>query len=218
MLGESTIGNNPRSLPHRGPMAQTSTPATGALSALSRLLTQPITISFGAQRNLRQASGARRPGSVGHKQMRRDLFSLLERHPASRQTMRHLDLIERTLRRVDIDAVEALPVKVLAKGLDELETLVRDWSAEGLAEVRSRLAVKVKERRHEASALTTSQFERYDSNAPQIEAEVNEVSHELYEEMERSWSGQMPAELAAAQRAMALVGTEAPAVDPKAGD
>ena len=51
-----------------------------------------------------------------------------------------------------------------------------------------------------------------------MQAEVNEVSHELYEEMERSWSGQMPAELAAAQRAMALVGTEKPAVDPKPGD
>jgi hypothetical protein len=199
-------------------MAQTSTPATGALSALSRLFTQPI--SFGGTRSSlsSRSDSPKRPGSVGHKQMRRDLYSLLERHPASRQTMRHLDLIERTLRRMDIDAVEALPVKVLAKGLDELEALVRDWSAEGLAEVRSRLAVKVKERRHEASALTTSQFERYDSHAPQMQAEVNEVSHELYEEMERSWSGQMPAELAAAQRAMALVGTETPAIDPKPGD
>jgi hypothetical protein len=132
--------------------------------------------------------------------------------------MRHLDLIERTLRHIDIDAVEALPVKVLAKGLDELEALVWDWSAVGLAELRSRLAVKVKERRHEASTLTTSQLERYDSTAPHMEAEVNEVSHELYEEMERSWSGQMPAELAEAQRMMALAAAALPAVDPKADD
>jgi hypothetical protein len=193
-------------------MAQTSTPATGALSALGRLLTQPITI--GARSSERKRSGS----SVGHKQMRRDLYSLLERHPASRQTMRHLDLIERTLRHVDIDAVEALPIKVLTKGLAELEALVWDWSPVGLATLRSRLAVTVKRRGHEADALTSSQFERYDSNAPRIEAEVNEVSHELYEEMERSWSGQMPAELAAAQRAMALVGAETPAVDPKPGD
>jgi hypothetical protein len=191
-------------------MAQTSTPATGALSAIGRLLTQPITLGA------RPSARTRPSASVGHKQMRRDLYGLLERHPASRQTMRHLDLIERTLRRIDIDAVEALPVKVLAKGLDELEALVWDWSPVGLAALRSRLAVTVKRRRHEADALTSSQLERYDSSAPRIEAEVNEVSHELYEEMERSWSGQMPAELADAQRAMS--GATTPAADPKPAD
>jgi len=198
-------------------MAQTSTPATSALSALGRLLTQPITI--GARSSERKRSGS----SAGHKQMRRDLYSLLERHPASRRTMRHLDLIERTLRHVDIDAVEALPVKVLTKGLAELEALVWDWSPVGLATLRSRLAVTVKRRCHEANALTSSQFERqdterYDSSAPRIEAEVNEVSHELYEEMERSWSGQMPAELAEAQRAMALSGATTPPAEPKRAD
>jgi hypothetical protein len=196
-------------------MAHTNTPATGALNAIGRLLNQPITL--GARPSARKASSAS-VGHVGHKQMRRDLYTLLERHPASRQTMRHLDLIERTLRRLDIEAVEALPVKVLAKGLDELEALVRDWSTAGLAEVRSRLAVAVKLRRHEANASTPSQIERYDSNAPPIEAEVNEVSHELYEEMERSWSGQMPVELAEAQRAMALTGATSPAADPKPAD
>jgi len=193
-------------------MAHASTPANGALSAIGRLLTQPITL--GARPGSRKAPGS----SVGHKQMRRDLYTLLERHPASRQTMRHLDLIERTLRRIDIDAVEALPIKVLAKGLDELEALVWDWSPVGLATLRSRLAVTVKLRRHEANASTSSQLERYDSSAPHIEAEVNEVSHELYEEMERSWSGQMPAELAEAQRAMALSGATTPPAEPKRAD
>jgi len=193
-------------------MAQTSSPATGALSAIGRLLTQPITL--GARPSARKRSSA----SVGHKQMRRDLYSLLERHPASRHTMRHLDLIERTLRRIDIDAVEALPIKVLAKGLDELEALVWDWSPVGLAALRSRLAVAVKQRRHEANAPTPSQIERYDSSAPRIEAEVNEVSHELYEEMERSWSGRMPAELAEAQRAMQPASTAMPGAVPKQTD
>jgi len=190
MLGP---GQSRHPLPFRIPlaMAHTSTPATGALSAIGRLLTQPIGI--GARTSAHTSTHKAPSSSVGHKQMRRDLYTLLERHPASRQTMRHLDVIERTLRRVGIDAVEALPVKVLAKGLDELEALVWDWSPIGLAEVRSRLAVAVKRRRHEASASTPSQIERYDSSAPRIEAEVNEVSHELYEEMERSWTGQMPA-------------------------
>ena len=176
-------------------MTQTSTSPIGALSALGRLLTRPI--GRGAARGARPS---RRSGSsVGHKQLRRDLYSLLERHPASRQTMRHLDVIERTLRHIGIDAVEALPVKVLAKGLDELEALVWDWSPVGLAELRSRLAVTVKRRRHEANAPTPSQLERHDSSAPRIDAEVNEVSHELFEEMERSWTGRMPAGLAQAK-------------------
>ena len=191
-------------------MAHPNTPTIGALNAIGRLLTQPITIGARSSAGKTKPSGS----SVGHKQMRRDLYTLLERHPASRQTMRHLDVIERTLRRVDIDAVEALPVKVLAKGLDELEALVWDWSPVGLAALRSRLAVVVKRRRHEAN--TPSELERYDSGAPRIEAEVNEVSHELYEEMERSWSGQMPAELAEAQRAMALAGPAADAPKPGA--
>jgi len=194
-------------------MAQTPHPASsrpigGALGAIGRLLTQPI--GPGAARRAHAAdhdSARQRPGaSVGHRQMRRDLYTLLEHHPASRQTMRHLDVIERTLRRTGIDAVEALPVKVLAKGLDELEALVWDWSVAGLAEVRSRLAVTVKRRRHEANAPTASPFERYDSAAPKIEAEVQEVSHELFEEMERSWTGHVPAELAEAQRAAAAAG------------
>ena len=125
--------------------------------------------------------------------MRRELYTLLEHHPASRQMMRHLDVIERTLRRTGIDAVEALPVKVLDRGLNELEALVWDWSQPGLAEVRSRLAVTVKRRRHEANAPdAASQPERYDRAMPTIDAEVQEVSHELFEEMERSWTGRMP--------------------------
>ncbi len=176
-------------------MTQTSTSPIRALSALSRLLTRPI--GRDAARGAR--SSRRSSSSVGHKQLRRDLYSLLERHPASRQTMRHLDVIERTLRHIGIDAVEALPVKVLAKGLDELEALVWDWSPVGLAELRSRLAVTVKQRRHEADAPTPLQLERPDSSAPRIDAEVNEVSHELFEEMERSWTGQMPSGLALAK-------------------
>jgi len=128
--------------------------------------------------------------------MRRELYTLLEHHPASRQMMRHLDVIERTLRRTGIEAVEALPVKVLDRGLNELEALVWDWSQPGLAEVRSRLAVTVKRRRHEANAPDAAsqleRYDRYDRAMPTIDAEVQEVSHELFEEMERSWTGRMP--------------------------
>jgi hypothetical protein len=183
------------------PSTSSSRPVGGALGAIGRLLLQPI--GSGAARASGSGRGIeKRPAtSVGHRQMRRDLYTLLERHPASRQTMRRLDVIERTLRHTGMNAVEALPLPVLAKGLAELESLVWDWSVPGLAEVRSRLAVAVKRRRHEADAPGASPFERYGSMPPAIDADVQEVSHELFEEMERSWTGRMPGE-PAVQHAM----------------
>lgn len=180
------------------PSTTTTSPSTGgALGALGRLLRQPI--GFGASR---AAKPARANVSVGHKQMRRELYTLLQRHPDSRRMLRHLDVIERTLRHIDIDAVQGLPLKVLTKGLDELESLVWDWSPAGLAELRSRLAVTIKQRRHEM-ATSAARPERYEST-PRVDTEgteVEEVSAEVYEEMERSWSGQMPATVAAALQA-----------------
>lgn len=173
-------------------------PIGNALTAIGRLLRQPI--GTGSRPAAPRAAAPERPAnSVGHRQMRRELYTLLERHPASRQTMRHLDVVERVLRRESIDAVLKLPVKVLARALDEMEALVWDWSQPGLAEVRSRLAVTVKARRNEP--VTESKIQERYTTAPPIEADVTEVSHDVYEEMERSWTGQMPADVAAALQA-----------------
>lgn len=176
-----------------------------ALSALGRLLRQPIG-GAASDKAKRSGSDERRPaGSVGHRQMRRELFTLLERHPQSRQTMRHLDVVERVLRRQGFDAVQALPVKVIARALDEMESLVWDWSQAGLAEIRSRLAVTVKARRNEPAVVEAKVQERY-TTAPPIEADVTEVSHDVFEEMERSWTGRMPSEVAAAMQAHQATG------------
>jgi hypothetical protein len=183
-----------------------------ALSAIGKLLTQPIGSS--SRGTPRRVAAERPSSSVGHRQMRRELYTLLERHPASRQTMRHLDVVERLLRRDSIDAVLALPVKVLARALDEMEALVWDWSQPGLAEVRSRLAVTVKARRNEP--VTESKLQERYSTAPPIEADVTEVSHDVYEEMERSWTGQMPADVAAALQAHQAANV--PAAAPGASD
>ncbi|MES1161788.1 MAG: hypothetical protein ABUL50_01840, partial [Rhizobacter sp.] len=90
-------------------------------------------------------------------------------------------------------AVEALPVRVLAKSLMQLEKLVWDWSAPGLAELRSRLAVMVKNRQPEAEqeAASTAALE-LDLHTQHSAADVTEVDHAAFEEMERSWAGQMP--------------------------
>lgn len=135
------------------------------------------------------------------RRMRADLFFMLEQHPASRELVRALALVERTLQRSGFEGVDALPQKVLARALTELERLVRDWSPEGLAELRSRLAVLVKTKPVEAEraapesvpseAGPISKVSVFADLEPQA-ADVSEVDHELFEEMERSWVGQVP--------------------------
>jgi hypothetical protein len=141
--------------------------------------------------------------------MKRDLYTLLEQHPTSRSVMRYLDLVERTLRRGGIEALEALPIRVIAKALNEMERLVWDWSPMGLAELRSRMAVMVKTRPPEAerSAPSTHTLVLAAGHASELGdlAEVTEVDHSAYEETERSWAGQMPEGLAdAAEQAKTL--------------
>jgi hypothetical protein len=138
------------------------------------------------------------------RRMRADLFFMLEQHPSARELVRSLALVERTMQRGGFDAVDKLPHKVLVRALTELERLVRDWSPAGLAELRSRLAVLVKNKPVSPEPPTTtppepepiegpaskiSVFAGLDSAQP---GDVTEVDHALYEEMERSWVGQVP--------------------------
>lgn len=137
------------------------------------------------------------------RRMRRDLYELMQQHPTSRQLMRHLDLVERTLRDEGYAAVEALPVRVIGKALTQLEKLVWDWTPVGLAELRSRLAVTIKNRQPEAreeaeqEAASTAAIE-LDMATRHSAAVVTEVDHADYEEMQRSWAGEMPPAIAQA--------------------
>lgn len=132
------------------------------------------------------------------RRMRRDLYELMEQHSGSRQLMRHLDLVERTLREQGLAAVEALPVRVLSKALTQLEKLVWDWSPVGLAELRSRIAILVKERRGETSHDTrlVDSLELQMTTTPADD--LTDVERAAFEEMERSWAGRLPDGVAAA--------------------
>jgi hypothetical protein len=166
-----------------------------SMKNVRRFLERPITVVEGnvtlgvSQSSLRaQERGEKRRHE---RLMKRDLYQMLEQHPSSRQLLRYLDLVERTLRRGGLDAVEDLPVRVIAKALHEMERLVWDWSSAGLAELRSRLAVMVKARPLDAQreATNTAALELDEARR----ADVTEVDHAMYEEMERSWTGIVPA-------------------------
>jgi hypothetical protein len=174
-----------------------------SVDTMRRFLQRPISVQQGNVTLGVSAGSVREQAREEERQrvrrMRRDLYTLMQQHPDSRQLMRHLDLVERTLRRDGCAAVEALPVRVLGKALTQLERLVWDWSPAGLAELRSRLAVTVKKRRDEAEreaereAATTAAAELDMATSIHFAADVSEVDHADYEEMERSWAGQMPA-------------------------
>ena len=183
-----------------------------SVESMRRLLRRPVD---GAPVDTRPGSrDARAQAREEHHRrvrlMRRELYQLMEQHPTSRELMRHLDLVERTLRQEGFSAVQALPVRVIAKALQQLEKLVWDWSPPGLAELRSRLAVIVRTRQADAAegangAAPTQPSAKAFDRVPDRDMEgtlggalvgdATELDHAAFEEMERSWSGEMPAEL-----------------------
>ena len=145
--------------------------------------------------------------SAERKQVRRmhaDLFSMLEQHPSSRELVRALAVLELTLKRKGFEGVDKLPPKLLARALTDLERLVRDWSPVGLAELRSRLAVLVKNKpvlaEPAAAERPASKVNVYAHLDPAQPTDVSEVEHAVFEEMERSWAGRVPTPAASAER------------------
>ncbi len=188
----------------------------GSVETVRRLFQRPVTT--GAADTRPGSRDARLQAREEHHRrvrlMRRELYTLLEQHPSSRELMRHLDLVERTLRQEGFSAVQALPVRVIAKALQQLEKLVWDWSPSGLAELRSRLAMIVRTRQAadaaESAMAAAATQPSAKALAPDRESSVamvstlgggalvgdaTELDHAAFEEMERSWSGEMPPEL-----------------------
>ena len=174
-----------------------------SVESMRRLLQRPIRLNDGSlkrgtsESKLRQQQREAKRQRV--RQMRRDLYALFDQHPSSRKLMRHLATVERTLQEEGLQGFEALPLAVITKALAELEGMVRDWSPTGLAELRSRMAVLAKNRPPQnASANSSSPVtaeEQIDIRAPlglAAAAEVTEVDHAEFEEMERSWVGVVP--------------------------
>jgi hypothetical protein len=184
-----------------------------SLKSVRRFLERPICVQQGNLTLGVPASSQRAQAREAQRQrvrrMRRDLYQLMEQHPSSRQLMRHLDLVERTLRDGGLGAIEALPVRVIANALAQMERLVWDWTPVGLAELRSRLAVIVKNRPAQA-AKEEAEREAASTRSLELEmsmhqtADVTEVEADdlaVFEEMERSWAGRMPEAVAQAMSA-----------------
>jgi len=173
-----------------------------SMSSVRQFLQKPISFNDGhltlgtSKSSQRAQAGEEDRRHV--RRMKRDLYELLSQHPSARQLMRRLATVEHCLRSDGIEGLEALPVRVIAKALAEMDSLVRDWSPTGLAELRSRMAVIVKNRPAEAAAIDSKSDTSFGPVSVHADlagpsADVSEVDHAVFEEMERSWVGVVPA-------------------------
>lgn len=88
------------------------------------------------------------------------LTNVLNKHPSSRSVFRQLTMLENTLLDRGPRVIDKLPLELLEGSLEQLETLVTDWSARDLAFLRSRLSVTVttRQKRERTAAQELSQL------------------------------------------------------------
>jgi hypothetical protein len=125
------------------------------------------------------------PGPSAGDTLRRahaELGALLDRHPDARHLMRHLGYVEREIARDGSKAFRQVPVPVLRRAVEQLELLLRGQTEPTIAPLQQRLERALRERAAEPMRAA----------APAVD--VSEASHSLFDEMERSWTGQMPFE------------------------
>jgi hypothetical protein len=79
---------------------------------------------------------------------RNELAALMDQDATLRSTLRHLAFVEHALEKKGWRGLHKVPLDVLQKGLQQLESLVTNWSPEGLACLRSKMAVTVIDREH----------------------------------------------------------------------
>jgi len=80
------------------------------------------------------------------KVMLAQLTEVLDEMPETRETMRHLVFVEHALSKKGLRALKKMPLEVLKRALDQFEGLITNWSSDGLANLRSKMAVSVIDR------------------------------------------------------------------------
>ena len=81
--------------------------------------------------------------------IRTELAAVLGEVPGTRAALRHLAFVEQALARKGLRAIDKLPLDVLRKALEQLESLVTNWSPAGLATLRAKMAVALIDREHQ---------------------------------------------------------------------
>jgi len=118
------------------------------------------------------------------------LNKLLDSHRMTRQVMRHLAYLEKALATQGFQALSEVPVEVLVASLEQLDSIISNWSNHHLAELRSKMAVAVMERSRDSFRGATG--EQLSNFATESRLEVADASHSLFIELERQYKGLVP--------------------------
>ena len=109
--------------------------------------------------------------------MLEQLSALLAEVPSTRSALRHLAFVEQALHRKGLRALDKLPLEMLKPALEQLESLVTNWSPVGLASLRSKMAVAIIDREQmapEQQAAVEAETETNESRVepPEIDARL----------------------------------------------
>ena len=126
-----------------------------------------------------------------------DLRELLDRHADTRHVVPHLSYVEQLLGRSGLRGIGRLPLPVLHKALTQLESLIHDEPAAGLAELRRRMAGVIAVRLGGTPRAAPTSTNVMSDFHTEDRLEVSEASHSQFDELERSWSGTLPEGMAA---------------------
>lgn len=118
--------------------------------------------------------------------MQPELHRLLGQHGQTRHLMRHLAYVERSLRLGGPDALDGVPLDVLDKASQQLQQLVADWSAPGLAELRLRLAMAVADKEEAQKHFQPTNSALSDFHTPQ-RLQVTEGSASEFRAVDSAW-------------------------------
>jgi len=119
----------------------------------------------------------------------RSLHALIKQHPGLKQMMPHLAHIERALGRKGSRALMRIPVAVLQRGLEQLESLQAEQPRDALRALRTRLVEAIALR---SVARNTALASPRSATQAAAAMEVREASHSEFDEVERSWTGNAP--------------------------
>lgn len=86
------------------------------------------------------------------------LREILDEDSDHRHTLRHLAFVEQALTEEGLAALYTMPLDVLQRALQQFEDLVTNWGPEGLASLRSRMAVALHDRDPEGEDTEASAY------------------------------------------------------------
>ena len=120
--------------------------------------------------------------------VRRHLADVLDQHPQAREVMKYVRALERGLQKKGRFALDDLPVDVIRRALEQLDSLVTDWSPQGLSTLRSKAAVAIAGRERVEVERAEARRASRESDVHVEEASVTTFM-QANEEWERSFPG-----------------------------